>query len=54
MIQHELLRDKGILIITPQGPLEQKDFNKGVSMRQCPLHRRLVKPPLDALHTSPD
>jgi tRNA U38,U39,U40 pseudouridine synthase TruA len=26
MIQHELLRDKRILIITPQGPLEQKDF----------------------------
>jgi tRNA U38,U39,U40 pseudouridine synthase TruA len=27
MIQHELLRDKGILIVTPQGPLEQKDFD---------------------------
>lgn len=26
MIQHELLRDQGILIVTPQGPLEQKDF----------------------------
>ena len=26
MIQHELQRDTGILIITPQGPLEQKDF----------------------------
>lgn len=27
MIQHELLRDKGILIVTPQGSLEQKDFD---------------------------
>ena len=26
MIQHELRRDTGILIITPQGPLEKKDF----------------------------
>ena len=26
MIQHELRRDTGILIVTPQGPLEQKDF----------------------------
>ncbi|MCR4300286.1 MAG: STAS/SEC14 domain-containing protein [Sulfuricaulis sp.] len=26
MIQHELRRDTGILIVTPQGPLEAKDF----------------------------
>jgi len=26
MIHHELLRDKGILIVTPEGPLQQADF----------------------------
>ena len=26
MIQHELRRDTGILIVTPQGPLEKSDF----------------------------
>lgn len=26
MISHELLRDKGILILTPEGPLEKTDF----------------------------
>ena len=26
MISHELLRDKGILIVIPEGPLEQADF----------------------------
>lgn len=26
MIRHELLRDEGILIVTPQGPLESTDF----------------------------
>jgi len=26
MIQHELRRDTGILIVTPQGPLEKTDF----------------------------
>jgi len=26
MIAHELLRDKGILIVKPEGPLEQTDF----------------------------
>ncbi len=26
MIQHELLRDQGILIVMPQGPLEKEDF----------------------------
>ena len=26
MISHELLRDKGILIVKPLGPLEQADF----------------------------
>jgi len=26
MITHELLRDKGILIVKPEGPLEQTDF----------------------------
>jgi len=26
MIHHELLRDQGILIVTPQGPLEKADF----------------------------
>ena len=26
MIHHELLRDKGILILTPEGPLQQADF----------------------------
>ena len=26
MLQHELRRDTGILIVTPQGPLRKKDF----------------------------
>ena len=26
MIHHELLRDEGILIVTPEGPLQQADF----------------------------
>jgi hypothetical protein len=26
MLKHELLSDKGILIVTPEGPLEQADF----------------------------
>jgi hypothetical protein len=26
MIHHELLRDQGILIVTPEGPLQQADF----------------------------
>jgi len=26
MLKHELLQDEGILIVTPQGPLEQADF----------------------------
>lgn len=26
MIRHELLRDQGILIVTPEGPLEKSDF----------------------------
>ena len=26
MLKHELLQDQGILIVTPQGPLEQADF----------------------------
>ena len=26
MIQHEFLREKGILIVTPQAPLERSDF----------------------------
>jgi len=26
MISHELLRDRGILIVTPEGPLEKADF----------------------------
>jgi hypothetical protein len=26
MIHHELLRDQGILIVTPEGPLRQADF----------------------------
>lgn len=26
MLKHELLSDKGILIVTPEGPLEQSDF----------------------------
>ena len=26
MLQHELRRDVGILIVTPQGPLREKDF----------------------------
>jgi len=26
MIHHELLRDQGILIVTPDGPLQQADF----------------------------
>ena len=26
MIKHELLREEGILIVTPEGPLEKKDF----------------------------
>lgn len=26
MIHHELLRDEGILIVTPEGPLESMDF----------------------------
>jgi hypothetical protein len=26
MIQHELRRDTGILIVTPKGPLEKSDF----------------------------
>ena len=28
MIHHELLRDQGILIVTPQGPMEKADFDK--------------------------
>lgn len=28
MIQHELLREQGILIVTPQGPLEESDFEE--------------------------
>ena len=28
MIQHELLRNRGVLIVTPQGPLEKSDFEK--------------------------
>jgi hypothetical protein len=28
MINFELLRDRGILIITPQGPLEKSDFER--------------------------
>jgi hypothetical protein len=28
MIDFELLRDKGILVITPQGPLEKSDFER--------------------------
>ena len=28
MINHELLRDQGILIVTPDGPLEKADFDK--------------------------
>ena len=28
MIHHELLRDQGILILTPEGPLQQTDFEK--------------------------
>lgn len=27
MIHHELLRDEGILIVTPEGPLESMDFD---------------------------
>jgi hypothetical protein len=26
MMAHELQRDRGILIVKPEGPLEQKDF----------------------------
>jgi SpoIIAA-like len=26
MLRHELLRDKGILIVTPEGPLKKADF----------------------------
>jgi hypothetical protein len=26
MIHFELLRDRGILVVTPQGPLEKADF----------------------------
>lgn len=28
MLEHELLRDKGILIVTPSGPLQADDFRK--------------------------
>ncbi|MFW2368093.1 MAG: STAS/SEC14 domain-containing protein [Desulforhopalus sp.] len=28
MITHELLTDKGILIVTPEGPLEENDFKE--------------------------
>ena len=28
MIQHELLRDKGVLIVSPEGPLEKADFER--------------------------
>ena len=28
MIRHELLRDQGILIVTPKGPMEKADFEK--------------------------
>lgn len=28
MIQFELLRDQGILVLTPEGPLEQVDFER--------------------------
>ena len=28
MIKHQLLRDQGILIVTPEGPLESADFEK--------------------------
>jgi len=28
VIQSELLRDKGILIVTPEGPLEKSDFEQ--------------------------
>ena len=28
MINHQLLRDQGILIVTPEGPLESADFEK--------------------------
>ena len=32
MIHHQLLRDEGILIVTPEGPLEKADFEKLASV----------------------
>ncbi len=28
MLKHDLLQDQGILVVTPQGPLEQADFEE--------------------------
>ena len=38
MLKFELLRDRGVLIVTPNGPLEKADFER-LARKSIPLSR---------------